>query len=107
MMRGKEGVINRGDKEPKSKRQTSDRPAGPKGDGAKNPMAGSETKANVKGAQLGGSMAEAAGNPLTGAKNELRSQHPHDYTDHGPHHGGTEHIRHMPLHGMKPSGYGR
>lgn len=63
---------------------------------------GNETKANVRGTQEGGSMAEAAMNPLTGARKELERQHPHSYDDHGPHHGTTDHIRHEPLHGMHP-----
>lgn len=27
---------------------------------------------------------------------ELKSQHPHEHYDHGPHHGTTHHIRHKP-----------
>ena len=69
---------------------------------------GNERKADVRGAQEGGSMAEASGNPLSHAKHELKSQHPHEYHEHGPHHGTRDHIRHKPLHGMKPSkGYSR
>lgn len=55
---------------------------------------GNERRADVRGTQEGGSAAEAGG--LKGAVNELRSQHPHAYDDHGPHHGTTTHIRHEP-----------
>lgn len=106
MMRGKEGMIKAGASELHAgvKRQTSSKPAGK----AHGSPVGNETKANVRGAQEGGSMAEASGNPLTHAKHELHSQHPHAYHEHGPHHGTTEHIRHSPLHGMTPSkGCGR
>ena len=64
---------------------------------------GNETKADMKGALLG---QPTDGNPLCAAKHELHSQHPHHYSDHGPHHGTKSHVRHEPLHGMKP-GYGR
>lgn len=57
---------------------------------------GNERKGDVRGTQEGGSAAEAAGNPLRGAMAELRSQHPHGYDDHGPHHGTNSHVRHMP-----------
>ena len=76
--------------------------AGPKGMSSD---VGGESKADMKGALMGD---PTDGNPLRGATKELHDQHPHSYSDHGPHHGGSEHIRHMPLHGMKPSkGYGR
>lgn len=68
---------------------------------------GNERKADVKGVQEGGSAAEAAGNMihegLKGAVKELHEQHPHEYHEHGPHHGTTTHMRHEPMHGMKPS----
>lgn len=57
---------------------------------------GNERKADVKGAQDGGSMAEAKGSVLHGATKELRAQHPHAHHDHGPHHGTDTHIRHTP-----------
>lgn len=61
---------------------------------------GNERKADVRGAQEGGSMAEAGG--LSGAMRELREQHPIEHHDHGPHHGTDHHMRHEPMHGMKP-----
>ena len=63
---------------------------------------GNERKADVRGVQEGGSRAEATGSVLSGAVRELHKQHPHEYDDHGPHHGTDDHIRHEPLHGMKP-----
>lgn len=69
---------------------------------------GQEKKADVKGAEDGGSMAEVKGDPmrgqgLKGAVEHLHSEHPVAYHDHGPHHGTDHHIRHEPLHGMKPT----
>ena len=52
--------------------------------------AGSMSHANMAGA-------------FSDAVAELHAQHPIPYHDHGPHHGTTHHIRHEPLHGMKPS----
>lgn len=63
---------------------------------------GNERKADVKGAQDGGSMAEAAINPLRGAREELHRQHPIAHHDHGPHHGEKHHMRHEVLHGLTP-----
>ncbi len=51
---------------------------------------GNETKADMKSTGLGGAVAE------------LHSQHPIAHHDHGPHHGQQHHVRHEPLHGMKP-----
>lgn len=65
---------------------------------------GPETKPDMAGAMNGNPTDK---NPLHGAVKELGAQHPHSYADHGPHHGTTDHIRHMPLHGMSPSKYGR
>ena len=72
---------------------------------------GNEKKADVRGVQEGGSAAEARGSVLhtgglKGATGELHRQHPHKHNDHGPHHGTSTHIRHEPLHGMKPHGRG-
>ena len=66
---------------------------------------GNETKADLKGTQLGGSRAEGAESmPHMGNKGhlghavaELHRQHPHKHNDHGPHHGTTTHIRHEPV----------
>lgn len=59
---------------------------------------GPERKADVRGAQEGGSMASGGdtGNGLRAAGDELRKQHPHNYSDHGPFHGDSDHIRHSP-----------
>jgi hypothetical protein len=73
---------------------------------------GNERKADVRGAQEGGSAAEARGSRpevaahLGHAIEELHRQHPHHHMDRGPHHGGKEHIRHERLGGMKPHGGG-
>lgn len=101
---GKVGMIDKAQaSEPKGSgpRVKRDAPAAARGGSE----VGGERKADMKGA-LGGNPTD--GNPLRGATKELHDQHPHHYSDHGPHHGGTEHIRHQPLHGMTPSkGYGR
>lgn len=103
-MRGKEGVMRNAAEEKSPRRQTSAKPGAP----SRGSDVGNEIKAAVRAVQEGGSMAEASGNPLKHATAELHSQHPHPYTDHGPHHGTTDHVRHQPLHGMTPSnGYGR
>lgn len=66
---------------------------------------GNETHADMRGAMDG---QPTDRNPLHGATKELKEQHPIEYHDHGPHHGTDHHVRHMPLHGMKPThGYGR
>lgn len=70
-----------------------------KSGGAKSHMVrvGNETKADMKGA-LDGNPTDK--NPLSGAVKELHEQHPHHYSDHGPHHGTKTHIRHEPMHGL-------
>lgn len=71
----------------------------------KRPVGANDTKADMRGALTGN---PEQGNPLSHAKHELHKQHPIPYHDHGPHHGTDHHIRHKPLHGMKPSrGYSR
>lgn len=95
-------------KEPHNR--VTERPAASKGGSE----VGNETKANVRGVQEGGSRAEARGSvphtsgpgetKLHHAMHELKSQHPIHHSDHGPHHGRTDHIRHVPLHGMSPGG---
>lgn len=88
MGKGSEAKMNRAEaEEPKSGHK---RPAHAAG-------VGNEKKADVKGAQDGGSMAEAKGSVLSGAMKELHAQHPHHHSDHGPHHGTTTHIRHKPM----------
>jgi hypothetical protein len=44
-------------------------------------------------------------NPLVHAVRELHEQHPEKHHDRGPHHGKEHHIRHEPLHGLKPSAH--
>ncbi len=107
-MKGHEMIANATSHMPK--KQVTERPAASKGGSE----VGNETKANVRGVQEGGSRAEARGSVphtsgpgetrLSGATSELRSQHPIHHSDHGPHHGRTDHIRHIPLHGMSPGG---
>lgn len=71
-------------------RGTSSRPSPPTG-------VGDEHRGNVKGAQSGGSRAEAAGmgpgsSHLGHAVGELRAQHPHHHSAGGRHsHGHPEH----------------
>lgn len=67
--------------------------------GGKMNAAGPERKVDIKGAQLGQPTDK---NPLSGAMKELKGQHPIAYSDHGPHHGTAHHVRHEPLHGLKP-----
>ena len=100
----KEAKMNRAENaEPKARVRM--RVDGSQGEGSD---VGSERHAAIRAVQEGGSMAEESGNPLTSARHELKSQHPHEYHEHGPHHGTKDHIRHVPLHGMKPSkGYSR
>lgn len=93
-MSGKEGMMNKAEgAEPKS----GHRPPAKARDNA-----GPEKHADVKGAQEGGSFAENSPTGLSGAMHELHSQHPHKHHDHGPHHGTKDHVRHMPLHGLRP-----
>lgn len=90
MSGGAEGVINRAaEQEPRS----GHRPPAKGG-------VGNETKADMKGA-LEGSPTDH--NPLRGAVQHLHEEHPIPYHDHGPHHGTDHHLRHEPLHGMKPT----
>lgn len=78
---------------------------GPAARGGMHHDAGPEKKVNMEGG-LHGQPTEHS--PLRHAVHELHEQHPIAHHDHGPHHGTTHHIRHQPLHGMKPSkGYGR
>lgn len=62
---------------------------------------GNETKPDMHGALMG---KPTDHNPLRGATKELASQHPHSYSDHGPHHGTKDHVRHQPLHGLHSKG---
>lgn len=94
-MTGGEAKINKAqESEPHSGHRP---PAGAKGMGSD---VGGESKADMKGA-LDGNPTD--GNPLRHAMSHLHEQHPIEHYDHGPHHGTTHHIRHMPLHGLKPS----
>lgn len=94
---GKEGMMNRaaGDVH---KAGGDARPGPASRGGAKTKSdVGNETKADMKGAQLGNPTDK---NPLRGAMAELHSQHPERHDDLGPHHGGTAHLRHRPM-GLK------
>jgi len=78
-------------------RGTSSKPSPPAG-------VGNEKHENVKGAQGGGSRAEAAGmgpgeTHLGHAVAELHSQHPHHHSVGGVHHT-EDHIRHLPMGGL-------
>jgi hypothetical protein len=69
---------------------------------------GNETKANMAGAMSEGSSVGSSVVGLTGMKQalgELHSQHPpsHDSMD-KVHHAASAHDRHMPLHGLRPTG---
>lgn len=66
----------------------------------------SDPKMNKREAPAGGGPAGSAVGvtTLSAAVGELKSQHPKAYNDLGPHHGGTTHDRHMPLHGLKSKG---
>lgn len=80
MMKG-EGMINKAaGEQPKSGHRA---PASSGGAATKSDV-GNETKANVRGAQMG---QPTDGNPLRQAGNELRKQHPIRHDDMGPHHG--------------------
>lgn len=59
---------------------------------------GSERPASPKVVQEGGSAAEAKGlkASLSTAVGHLHSEHPKAHNDRGPHHGGSDHIRHAP-----------
>lgn len=58
--------------------------------------AGSERPVSPQVVQSGGSAAEAAGTrgSLATAVGHLHSEHPIAHDDRGPHHGGTDHVRH-------------
>src|SRR5258708_23801501 len=64
----------------------------------------SGTKADMRGAQEGEPTdhGHVGSTSLSHAVGELHKQHPHKYHEHGPHHGTTDHVRHEPLHGLKP-----
>ena len=103
MRHGAEGRMNRAEedihREPKA------------GGRAHSAGIGNEKRADVRGTQEGGSAAEARGSVIHSneghlghAVGELHRQHPHHHMDRGPHHGGHEHIRHEPMHGLKVGG---
>ena len=74
-------------------RDTPDRPA-------KYAGVGNERKPDVRGAQEGGSVAEAGGHVghthLRHAVHELHEQHPHHHSAGGIHHT-KDHLRHEPM----------
>ena len=95
-----EAKMNKAEKhEPKSGHSPAARASG----------VGGESRANMKGAQ--------EGNPTDGMKghlghavSELKSQHPIEHHDHGPHHGTDHHVRNNTgemLRSMGKHGYGR
>ena len=104
MAKSAEGRMNRAEENIHKEAGVHPKPRGYEG-------IGDERKGDVKGAQSGGSAAEARGTPGIGATHlghavkELHAQHPEHHSDRGPHHGSKHHIRHMPLHGMKPGSY--
>lgn len=63
---------------------------------------GNETKAATRAAGLGGTDSVVGTTSLSAGIGQLRKEHPESYSDCGPHHGGSSHITHMPLHGLKP-----
>lgn len=92
--KGKEASMNRAEESP----HKAGGVARPHPAGGKKHEAGAERKPDMKGA-LGGSPED--GSVLHGAVKHLHSEHPIAHDDHGPHHGGSHHIRHEPLHGMR------
>ena len=75
----KEAKMNKAEaKEPKS---GHDKPA------ASGKSASMDT-GEMKSANMTGAFSDAVA--------ELKSQHPHEHYEHGPHHGTTDHIRHKP-----------
>lgn len=64
---------------------------------------GPEKPVSPRRVQEGGSAASAAGTrgSLSTAVGHLHSEHPIKHDDHGPHHGGSTHVRHAP--GIRPN----
>ena len=84
---------------------TREAPAG----GQSNP-AGSERKVDTKGAGIGPAGAASAkggsvvgDTSLRGGTKELTRQHPHGYMAAVGNKETSDHVRHMPLHGLRPS----
>lgn len=65
---------------------------------------GNETKADMKGAGVMGARSTVGESSLMHAVRGLKAEHPQRFDDLGPHHGGMEHVRHMPLGGLRPGG---
>lgn len=67
---------------------------------------GNETKADTSGAGLDSTRAMDRTGSVVGesglmkAVKHLHGEHPIAYDALGPHHGGSDHVRHMPLAGM-------
>ena len=90
MGRGVEGMMNKAaGAEPKLAAKQKPAAMGNKGPGQ-------ERKADLTGAGIVGTSS------LGAARMELEKQHPQKHDDIGPHHGGADHVRHMPLAGLKP-----
>ena len=65
---------------------------------------GPETKAKTSAAGLNSNSVLGGEAGLNNAVKELHRQHPHKHDDLGPHHGGSDNVRHMALGGMKSCG---
>lgn len=93
----------------------------PAKEGIRKKAASGSAKAAVgreSGSTGGGQMREALGSSsfggegtsslvgetgLKSAVDDLYKQHPQGYDSHGPHHGTQDHVRHQPLHGLRPT----
>ncbi len=112
MAKGKENMMNRAEESiHKGGSVVREKPVASRGGSE----VGNERKAEVKAVQEGGSRAEARGSgphddmnghvgntKLSHAVAELHKQHPHHHSAGGIH-GTSEHIRHEPMHGLRPS----
>ena len=65
---------------------------------------GNETKADIAGAQGSSPSSVVSNTSLRHAVDALHKAHPIKHDDLGPHHGTNHHDRHVPLHGLKPTG---
>src|SRR5262249_31062661 len=55
-----------------------------------------ESQSHKMGGETTSEKSEGSGNHLAGAVKELYKQHPHAYSDLGPHQGTSDHVRHKP-----------
>jgi len=99
---GREASMNKAEnREPKGGGHDAPRRGAAAARGNEHDHVGNERSPDMKGALMGNPTDH---NPLHGAVKELHAQHPHHHDDLGPHHGKEHHVRHTPLHGMKPEG---